>query len=366
MGINASPTCVMAYDDAVGYLIGEPNQGMRYMFTMMNNARLSVGLEGLALGERAYQQAVAYAAERRQGRAPGRDRRSSAIIDHADVRRMLLTMKAHIEALRVPRLPQRRVPSTSPRPTRTRPCATPAPGAGRHPHADHQGLGHRPRRRADLARRPGPRRDGLHRGDRRRPALPRHPHRPDLRGHQRHPGDGPRRPQARPARRRGDRRATSTASPPRPTRRRLPAASSPSIGERAGRGARRRCARTTQWLLTNARPTPTTPSPGPRRTCEMPASSPAAGCSTARSPPPRCAGRRRRVHRRVPRPEAGHGPLLRHPDPPPGRRAGPGCHRRRRPTCSQLSSDAGPIGPASKDTTPVSPGAARRSPSRGG
>ena len=99
MGINASPTCVMAYDDAVGYLIGEPNQGMRYMFKMMNTARLSVGLEGLALGERSYQQAVAYAAERRQGRAPGAAS-DSPIIDHPDVRRMLLTMKAHIEALR--------------------------------------------------------------------------------------------------------------------------------------------------------------------------------------------------------------------------------------------------------------------------
>ena len=74
MGIKASPTCVMAYEGAVGYLIGEPNQGMRYMFKMMNNARLSVGLEGLALGERAYQQAVAYAAERQQGRAPGAGR----------------------------------------------------------------------------------------------------------------------------------------------------------------------------------------------------------------------------------------------------------------------------------------------------
>jgi len=99
MGINASPTCVMAYDGAVGYLIGEANQGMRYMFTMMNNARLSVGLEGLAIGERAYQQAVAYASERRQGRAPGATA-DSAIIDHADVRRMLLTMKSQIEALR--------------------------------------------------------------------------------------------------------------------------------------------------------------------------------------------------------------------------------------------------------------------------
>jgi alkylation response protein AidB-like acyl-CoA dehydrogenase len=101
LGINASPTCVMAYDGAVGYLIGEPNEGMRYMFKMMNNARLSVGIEGLSLGERAYQQAVAYAAERRQGRAPGAPAgESSPIIDHPDVRRMLLTMRAHIEALR--------------------------------------------------------------------------------------------------------------------------------------------------------------------------------------------------------------------------------------------------------------------------
>ena len=101
MGINASPTCVMAYDGAVGHLIGEPNQGMRYMFKMMNNARLSVGVEGLSLGERAYQQAVEYATERRQGRAPGAPAgETSAIVDHPDVRRMLLTMRSQIEALR--------------------------------------------------------------------------------------------------------------------------------------------------------------------------------------------------------------------------------------------------------------------------
>ncbi|MFP3901215.1 MAG: acyl-CoA dehydrogenase [Acidimicrobiia bacterium] len=101
MGINASPTCVMAYEGATAYLVGEPNQGMRYMFRMMNTARLSVGLEGLALGERAYQQAVAYARERRQGRALGAPAgESSPIVEHHDVRRMLLTMRAHIEALR--------------------------------------------------------------------------------------------------------------------------------------------------------------------------------------------------------------------------------------------------------------------------
>ncbi|MFS8585682.1 MAG: acyl-CoA dehydrogenase [Acidimicrobiia bacterium] len=101
MGINASPTCVMSYEGAVGYLVGEPNQGMRYMFKMMNNARLSVGVEGLAVGERAYQQAVAYAKERRQGRAPGAPPgEQSPIVEHPDVRRMLLTMRAQLEALR--------------------------------------------------------------------------------------------------------------------------------------------------------------------------------------------------------------------------------------------------------------------------
>jgi alkylation response protein AidB-like acyl-CoA dehydrogenase len=104
MGIKASPTCVMSYGEhggAVGYLVGEEHQGMRYMFTMMNNARLSVGLEGLALAERAWQDALAYAQERRQGRAPGAPAgESSLIVEHPDVRRMLLTMKSLIEAMR--------------------------------------------------------------------------------------------------------------------------------------------------------------------------------------------------------------------------------------------------------------------------
>ncbi len=101
MGIHASPTCTLVYEDAVGYLIGDENQGMRYMFTMMNHARLSVGLEGLALAERSHQQAVAFAKERLQGRAVGGDPGVQApIIEHADVRRMLLTQKALIEAMR--------------------------------------------------------------------------------------------------------------------------------------------------------------------------------------------------------------------------------------------------------------------------
>jgi alkylation response protein AidB-like acyl-CoA dehydrogenase len=104
LGIHSSPTAVMAFGEnegAVGYLVGEPNQGMRYMFTMMNDARLHVGLEGLGIAERAYQQAVDYAKERRQGRAVGtKPPESSPIIDHPDVRRMLMTMKANIEAMR--------------------------------------------------------------------------------------------------------------------------------------------------------------------------------------------------------------------------------------------------------------------------
>ena len=105
MGIKASPTCVLSYGDAgegaVGYLVGEENAGMRYMFTMMNNARLSVGLEGLALAERAFQMAVAYAHERKQGRVPGAPAgEQSSIVEHPDVRRMLLTQRASIEALR--------------------------------------------------------------------------------------------------------------------------------------------------------------------------------------------------------------------------------------------------------------------------
>ena len=104
LGIHASPTCVMAFGDAggaVGELIGEENRGLQYMFTMMNNARISVGLQGVAVAERAYQQARDYALTRVQGRDmtdPGGD--PVTIIHHPDVRRMLLDMKARTEAMR--------------------------------------------------------------------------------------------------------------------------------------------------------------------------------------------------------------------------------------------------------------------------
>jgi alkylation response protein AidB-like acyl-CoA dehydrogenase len=100
LGIHGSPTCVMEYDGATGYLIGEENLGMRIMFVMMNSARLSVGTQGLALSERAYQDARDYALERHQGLAIGATGKDSAIVEFPDVRRMLLTQKAYIAALR--------------------------------------------------------------------------------------------------------------------------------------------------------------------------------------------------------------------------------------------------------------------------
>ncbi|MFO1082771.1 MAG: acyl-CoA dehydrogenase [Reyranellaceae bacterium] len=104
LGIHASPTCVMSFGDdggAVGYLVGEEGRGLSYMFTMMNNARLSVGIQGLAIAERAYQQAVAFARGRVQSKDDGsKDPSPVAIVHHADVRRMLMTMRAQIEAMR--------------------------------------------------------------------------------------------------------------------------------------------------------------------------------------------------------------------------------------------------------------------------
>jgi len=103
LGIHASPTCTMIFGDdggAVGWLIGEENRGLACMFTMMNNARLAVGLQGVAIAERAYQQALGYANERRQGRAIGAADGMSPIVAHPDVQRNLLTMKALTAAAR--------------------------------------------------------------------------------------------------------------------------------------------------------------------------------------------------------------------------------------------------------------------------
>ena len=104
LGIHASPTCVMSFGDqdgAIGYLVGKENKGLAHMFTMMNEARQKVGIQGLGVADRAYQQARDYAKERVQGRPL--DQKSGdrvAIIQHPDVRRMLMTMKSQVEAMR--------------------------------------------------------------------------------------------------------------------------------------------------------------------------------------------------------------------------------------------------------------------------
>ncbi|WP_192965514.1 acyl-CoA dehydrogenase [Phycobacter azelaicus] len=95
LGLHGSPTCVMQYDGATGWLVGEEHGGMAAMFTMMNNARLGVGAQGVGVAEAAYQKALAYALERKQGKTP-----SGVIADHADVRRMLMEMKADVFAAR--------------------------------------------------------------------------------------------------------------------------------------------------------------------------------------------------------------------------------------------------------------------------
>ena len=99
MGLHGSPTAVMEYDNATGWLVGEPHKGMAAMFTMMNNARLGVGVQGLSVAEGAYQHALTFAQERKQGRSPV-EGGTGTIIDHADVRRMLATMKADVFASR--------------------------------------------------------------------------------------------------------------------------------------------------------------------------------------------------------------------------------------------------------------------------
>ena len=104
LGIHASPTCVMSYGDkqgAIGYLVGKEHHGLAYMFTMMNQARHAVGVEGYGIAERAYQQALSYARDRKQGKTLlGKDPQDQAIINHPDVRRILMTMRSTTEAMR--------------------------------------------------------------------------------------------------------------------------------------------------------------------------------------------------------------------------------------------------------------------------
>ncbi len=100
LGIHASPTAVMAFENAIGYLVGEENRGLEYMFIMMNAARFAVGLEGVSIAERAFQRALAYARDRVQGRDLAAGGKAVPIIRHPDVRRMLMLMKSQTEAMR--------------------------------------------------------------------------------------------------------------------------------------------------------------------------------------------------------------------------------------------------------------------------
>ena len=191
LGIHGSPTAVLAFGDgpgAIGSLIGEENRGLEYMFTMMNVARLCMGIEGLAIAERAYQQALAFARDRVQGRVIGEpaDQRA-AIFHHPDVRRMLMSMKARIEAMRAVAYACAAAVDQAhrhPDPAQRRSQQ----GFGRAADPDRQGLVHRMGHRDRIDRPAGARRHGLCRGDGRRTALPGRPDRDDLRRHHRHPG----------------------------------------------------------------------------------------------------------------------------------------------------------------------------------
>jgi len=196
LGIHASPTCAMSYGDAgqcIGWIIGPPHGGMRAMFTMMNNARVAVGLQGVAMAERATQDARAYAQERVQ---------AGPIIAHPDVRRMLMTMMALTEAARVLTYANaaavdraHAMPDETDRAFWLVRASLLTPMTKAYD-------GHR--RRGVEPRHSGAWRHGLYRGNRRRPPLPRRADRTHLRRHQRHSGARPRQPQAARRRRRGD------------------------------------------------------------------------------------------------------------------------------------------------------------------
>ncbi len=202
MGIHGNSTCVLNYDGATGYLIGTAEKGLEAMFIMMNAARLGVGLQGLAQGEVAYQNAAAYAKERRQGRALVPDQRdpdakADPIIVHPDVRRMLMEMKAFNEAARALVLwgalqvdISRRAQTEEEREAASDLLGLLTPvikgyltDKGFQATVDAQQIYRRPR---------------LHSRAGHGAVRPRRPHRPDLRRHQRHPGARPGRPQARP------------------------------------------------------------------------------------------------------------------------------------------------------------------------
>ena len=211
LGIKASPTAVLQFGDgafdnghgagAIGYLVGEENRGLEYMFIMMNAARFAVGVQGVAVAERAYQKAVAYARDRVQSRpVDGSTPEAAPIIRHPDVQRMLLTMRALTEGCRAMAAVTAAAYDVAHAHSDARHCRA-EPRTVRVPRAAAQGLRHRVEPRGHEPRHPGPRRHGFHRGDRRRAVPARRAHPDDLRGHHGNPGQRPGRPQD-PARRR--------------------------------------------------------------------------------------------------------------------------------------------------------------------
>ncbi len=206
MGIHGNATCVMNYDGATGWLVGAENRGINAMFTMMNQARLGVGVQGLGLSEVAYQNAAAYAKERLQGRAPSGaqfpDQPADPLVVHPDVRAMLLTMRAFNEAARALVMWTALQGDVA---QRARRAGVTAGGRGSHgaphpgdqSHADRSGFRQCGAGAADF------RRARLHRRARHGAVRARCAHRHALRGRQRHPGARSGRPQARPGRRPG-------------------------------------------------------------------------------------------------------------------------------------------------------------------
>ena len=193
LGIHASPTAVLAFGDrdgAVGYIVGEENRGLEYMFVMMNLARFGVGMQGVGIAERAYQRAVTMRATacRAASPAPRGMPPRRGIIGHPDVRRMLMTMRAIHGGGASARL--RHCGGARPRaPAPRRRCAHARARVRRTDDPDRQGLEHRDGAADRVARRAGARRHGLHRGIGRRAVRARRAHHDDLRGHHRHPGE---------------------------------------------------------------------------------------------------------------------------------------------------------------------------------
>jgi alkylation response protein AidB-like acyl-CoA dehydrogenase len=207
MGIHGNSTCVLNYDDAIGWLIGEENRGINAMFTMMNEARLGVAVQGLAISEAAYQNAAIYARDRLQGRSisgvKAPDKAADPIIVHPDVRRMLMTIRALNEASRALVLWTALKADVANRSDDEK---------ARQAADDHMGLlTPGAQRRADRQR-PLEHRDGaadlrrarLHRRARHGAVRARCAHHDDLRGRERHPGARSGRAQARPRRRARD------------------------------------------------------------------------------------------------------------------------------------------------------------------